>query len=172
GALELVDDDRTAILLAGRWLHVGEAHAVVAMGAGVHGALAGVRERNRRPLAGFQVDDQTVLVEPPVDEADHRPRHGIETELGTILIGRWETVLGKVCTIPEPAMVSATWDRTPYAMEARILQPLFWFGLLEHRSEKIPHNRFGEHHFYRKATLFNRMLTFDVVVDSMNSARH
>ena len=33
-------------------------------------------------------------------------------------------------------MLSGTWDRTPYAMEARILRPLLWFGLLEHRSEK------------------------------------
>src|SRR5262245_35720872 len=92
----------------------------------------------------------------------------------SVSAGAWQNSekLTRLCTIPEPAMVSATWDRTPYAMEARILQPLFWFGLLEHRSEKIPHNRFGEHHFYRKATLFNRMLTFDVVVDSMNSARH
>ena len=38
-ALELVDDDRTAILLAGGWLHVGEAHAVIAVGAGIDGAL-------------------------------------------------------------------------------------------------------------------------------------
>lgn len=33
-------------------------------------------------------------------------------------------------------MFSETWDRTPYAMEAKILRPLLWFGLLEHRSEK------------------------------------
>ena len=44
--------------------------------------------------------------------------------------------LTRLCTIPEPAMFSGTWDRTSYAMEARILRPLLWFGLLEHRSEK------------------------------------
>jgi hypothetical protein len=26
-------------------------------------------------------------------------------------------------------MFSTTWDRTSYAMEARILRPLLWFGL-------------------------------------------
>jgi hypothetical protein len=38
----------------------------------------------------------------------------------------------------EPAMFSETWDRTRDAMEAKILRPLLWFGLLEHRSEKLP----------------------------------
>ncbi len=57
-------------------------------------------------------------------------------------------------------------------MEARILRPLLWFGLLEHRRERIPGDRFGEMHFYRKAALFDRVLTFDVAVDSMDGARH
>jgi hypothetical protein len=80
--------------------------------------------------------------------------------------------LTRLCTIPEPAMFSETWDRTPYAMEAKILRPLLWFGLLEHRSEKIPSGRFGEHHFYRKAELFDRLLAFDVQVDLSEEARH
>ena len=80
--------------------------------------------------------------------------------------------LTRLCTIPEPAMFSGTWDRTSYAMEARILRPLLWFGLLDHRSEKIADSRFDEHHFYRKAALFDRMLTFDVAVDSIAGARH
>jgi hypothetical protein len=86
----------------------------------------------------------------------------------------WQTSekLTRLCTIPEPAMFSGTWDRTPHAMEARILRPLLWFGLLEHRSEKMPGDRFGEDHFYRKAALFDRLLSFDVAVDSMEGARH
>ena len=80
--------------------------------------------------------------------------------------------LTRLCTIPEPAMFSGTWDRTTYAMEARILRPLLWFGLLEHRSEKIAESRFDEHHFYRKAALFDQMLTFDVAVDLMEGSRH
>jgi len=57
-------------------------------------------------------------------------------------------------------------------MEAKILRTLLWFGLLEHRSEKIADSRFGELHFYRKAALFDRMLAFDVAMDSMEGARH
>ena len=35
----------------------------------------------------------------------------------------WQTSeqLTRLCTIPEPSMFSGTWDRTPYAMEARIV---------------------------------------------------
>jgi hypothetical protein len=86
----------------------------------------------------------------------------------------WQTSekLTRLCTIPEPAMFSGTWDRTPYAMEARILRPLLWFGLLEHRSEKMPGDRFVEHHFYRKAALFDRLLAFDVAVDSLEGPWH
>jgi hypothetical protein len=86
----------------------------------------------------------------------------------------WQTSekLTRLCTIPEPAMFSGTWDRTPYAMEARILRPLLWFGLLEHRSEEMLGDRFGERHFYRKAALFDRLLAFDVAVHSMEDARH
>ena len=80
--------------------------------------------------------------------------------------------LTRLCTIPEPAMFSETWDRTPYAMEAKILRPLLWFGLLEHRSEKISSGRFGEHHFYRKAELFDRLLAFDVQVDLSERTQH
>ena len=92
----------------------------------------------------------------------------------SICANEWQTTekLTRLCTILEPAMFSETWDRTPYAMEAKILRPLLWFGLLEHRSEKIPSGRFGEHHFYRKAKLFERLLAFDVQVDPSGGARH
>jgi hypothetical protein len=86
----------------------------------------------------------------------------------------WQSAekLTRLCTIPEAAMFSETWDRTPYAMEAKILRPLLWFGLLEHRTEKVPSGRFGEHYFYRKAELFDRLLAFDVQVDLSQGARH
>src|SRR6266540_2374257 len=86
----------------------------------------------------------------------------------------WQSAekLTRLCTIPEPTMLSGTWDRTPYAMEAKILRPLLWFGLLEHRTEKVPSGRFGEHHFYRKAELFDRLLAFDVQVNLSQGARH
>ena len=86
----------------------------------------------------------------------------------------WQSAekLTRLCTIPEPAMLSGTWDQTRYAMEARILRPLLWFGLLEHRSEKIPDSPFGEHYFYRKTQLFNRLLTFAVQVELSEEVRH
>ena len=92
----------------------------------------------------------------------------------SVSAGDWQPSekLTRLCTIPEPVMFSGTWDRTSYAMEARILRPLLWFGLLEHRSERISDSRFDEHHFYRKAALFDRMLTFNVAVDLVGGARH
>jgi hypothetical protein len=92
----------------------------------------------------------------------------------SVCADEWQSAdkLTRLCTIPEPSMFSETWDRTPYAMEAKILRPLLWFGLLEHRSEEIPSSRFGQHHFYRKAELFERLLAFDVHVDRSEGARH
>jgi hypothetical protein len=80
--------------------------------------------------------------------------------------------LTRLWTIPKPDMFSGTWDRTSYAMDARILRPLLWFGLLEHRSEKIPSSRFGKYHFYRKALLFDRLLTFDIELELPDRAHH
>jgi hypothetical protein len=57
-------------------------------------------------------------------------------------------------------------------MEARILRPLLWFGLLEYRSEKIPDTRFGARHYYRKTRLFDRLLAFDVKMDFAGGPRH
>jgi hypothetical protein len=92
----------------------------------------------------------------------------------SICANDWQSAerLTRLCTIPEPAMFSEMWDRTPYAMEAKILRPLLWFGLLEHRGEKLPSSRFGEHHFYRKTELFDRLLAFDVQINLSEGARH
>src|SRR3989440_8906882 len=89
-----------------------------------------------------------------------------QTDAGVVLwslsacANEWQSAgkLTRLCTIPEPAMLPGAWDKSRYAMEARILRPLLWFGLLEHRSEEIPGSRFGQHHFYRKAKLFERLL--------------
>ena len=92
----------------------------------------------------------------------------------SVCANEWQSTekLTRLCTIPEPAMFSGAWDKSRYAMEARILRPLLWFGLLEQRSEKIPNSQFGDRHFYRKAQLFDRLLRFDVTVGSMEGARH
>jgi len=86
----------------------------------------------------------------------------------------WQTSeqLTRLCTIPEPAMLSGTWDRTPHAMEARILRPLLWFGLMEYRSEEIPDSRFATRHYYRKAAIFDRLLSFDVTTDTPSAIQH
>jgi hypothetical protein len=85
----------------------------------------------------------------------------------------WQTSekLTRLCTIPEPAILSGSWDRSAYAMEARILRPLLWFGLLEHRSEKIPDSQFTARRYYRKAALFDRLLAFDVKMDFAEGPR-
>jgi hypothetical protein len=38
---------------------------------------------------------------------------------------------------------SETWGETPYAMEVKILRPLLWFGLLEHRGSRSDHPATG-----------------------------
>ena len=103
-----------------------------------------------------------------------------QADIGVVLwslsvsAGDWQASekLTRLCTIPEPAILSGTWDRTPYAMEARILRPLLWFGLLEYRSEKIEDSKFEERHYYRKVVLFDRLLAFDVKMDFAGGPRH
>ena len=86
----------------------------------------------------------------------------------------WQTPekLTRLCTIPVNEVLQATWDTGSHTMEARILRPLLWFGLLEHRADKAPGARFAERHFYRKAPLFDRFLTFDVHTEQPETARH
>jgi hypothetical protein len=66
---------------------------------------------------------------------------------------------------PEPAILSATWDRSAYAMEARILGLCFGFAVLLEC-------RFEARHYYRKAALFDRLLAFDIKMDFAKGPRH
>src|SRR5215472_7447495 len=43
--------------------------------------------------------------------------------------------LTRLCTIPVTGVLESAWDLGSFAMEARILRPLVWFGLLERRTE-------------------------------------
>jgi hypothetical protein len=92
----------------------------------------------------------------------------------SVAAGEWQTSekLTRLCTIPEPAMLSGAWDSSPFAMEARILRPLLWFGLLEYRNEKTPDGQFAAQHYYRKAELFDRLLAFDVEMNCSAGPRH
>ena len=58
------------------------------------------------------------------------------------------------------------------ALDARILRPLWWFGLLEHRDQEVEGSRLEKRHLYRKSPLFDRFLSFDVVLEAAGGVRH
>ena len=74
--------------------------------------------------------------------------------------------LTRLCTVPVIGVLESTWDLGSTAMEARILRPLMWFGLLEYRSEGISTIGLVERHLYRKTSLFDRFLKFNVQIES------
>lgn len=80
--------------------------------------------------------------------------------------------LTRMCTIPIAAVMGRSWDPTRSLMEARILRPLLWFGLLEHRQEGVEGSRLGRRHYYRKSALFDRFLSFEVALESAPGAHH
>jgi hypothetical protein len=86
----------------------------------------------------------------------------------------WQTSdkLTRLCTIPQPVILTGAWDKSALAMEAEVLRPLMWFGLLEYRSEKIPNTRFGTRNYYRKTALFERLLKFDVKMELSEGPPH
>lgn len=62
------------------------------------------------------------------------------------------------------------WDCGSLAFEARVLQPLFWFGLPERSAEKSQTREWVEMHLYRKTPLFDRFLKFDVEITACSGA--
>jgi hypothetical protein len=80
--------------------------------------------------------------------------------------------LSRLCTIPINGALDQTWDTASHAMEARILRPLQWFGLLEHREDGTELRRFERRHLYRKTALFDRFLSFDVRLEGTGAPRH
>ena len=74
--------------------------------------------------------------------------------------------LSRLCTIPINGVLDQAWDTASYAMEAQILRPLQWFGLLEHREDEKDPGHFGRRHLYRKTALFDRFLSFDVTLEN------
>jgi hypothetical protein len=73
--------------------------------------------------------------------------------------------LTRLCAPPVIGVLESQWDFGSSAMEARILRPLVWFGLLEPRTEPRSAADLIERHLYRKAPLFDRFLKFDVQVE-------
>jgi hypothetical protein len=56
-------------------------------------------------------------------------------------------------------------------MEARILRPLVWFGLLESRTEPRSPTEVVHRRLYRKAPLVDRFVKFDVQIEG-SGIRH
>jgi hypothetical protein len=73
--------------------------------------------------------------------------------------------LTRLCASPVVGILESQWDFGSSAMEARILRPLWWFGLLEARSQEKYPTEFVGSRLYRKAPLFDRFLQFEVQVE-------
>ena len=82
--------------------------------------------------------------------------------------------LTRLCTIPSESVLDNkwNWDSASYMMDAKILRPLWWFGLLEHRAEEIDPARFEGRQFYRKTALFDRFLSFEVKLETAHTPHH
>jgi hypothetical protein len=77
--------------------------------------------------------------------------------------------LTRLCTVPVVGVLESAWDLGSFAMEARVLRPLVWFGLLEQRSEKG--TGLVDRHLYRKTPLFDRFMKFNVQIERQ-ATRH
>lgn len=80
--------------------------------------------------------------------------------------------LVRLCTIPVEEMLQRSYDIAQYALEGMILRPLVAFGLVEHREDPVPGQRFATRDFYRKSPLFDRFLKFDVNLQIDDAVRH
>jgi hypothetical protein len=98
------------------------------------------------------------------------PQHDIGIVLWSLSIAAndWQPPerLTRMCTIPINGVLESSWDTGSHAMEATVLRPLRWFGLLDSRQDNIPDRRFEKRHFYRKTPLFDRFLSFDVKLEA------
>jgi hypothetical protein len=97
------------------------------------------------------------------------PQRDIGIILWSLSVGAWDwesrESLTRLCAIPINGVLDAQWDSGSMAMEARILRPLLWFGLLEYRHDAPPGDRYGGRHFCRKSALFDRFLQFDIEIE-------
>jgi hypothetical protein len=76
--------------------------------------------------------------------------------------------LTRLCTSPVIGVLESQWDFGSSAMEARILRPLLWFGLLESRTEAKSATEWVTPRLYRKASLFDGFLKFDVQIEGQD----
>jgi len=82
--------------------------------------------------------------------------------------------LTRLCTIPIDDVLESkwNWDTAAFATQAKILRPLHWFGLLEHRTEKPEPGSYEGRQSYRKTALFDRFLSFEVTLEHTSAPCH
>ena len=73
--------------------------------------------------------------------------------------------LTRLCASPVIGVLESQWDFGSSAMEARILRPLLWFGLLEAPREEKSATELIDRRLYRKTPLFDRFVKFNVQVE-------
>jgi hypothetical protein len=86
-------------------------------------------------------------------------------------IGLTREILTRLCTIPVIGVLESQWDLGSSTMEARILRPFVWFGLLESRTQARSATEVVDPGLYRKAPLFDRFVQFDVQIEG-SAIRH
>jgi hypothetical protein len=79
--------------------------------------------------------------------------------------------LTRLSASPVIEVLESQWDFGSSAMEARILRPLVWFGLLESQTEPRSPTEVVEPRLYRKAPLFERFVKFEVQIEG-SEIRH
>ena len=87
----------------------------------------------------------------------------------------WQTpgTLARLCAIPCDEVLKPKWDAASLIFEARILRPLYWFGLVEYRGEDEGTDAgAGMPHAWRKSALFDRFLSFEIVLKDAGEAWH
>ena len=92
----------------------------------------------------------------------------------SVAADQWQTRehLTRLSTVPIIGVLEAMWDTGSLAMEARILRPLRWFGLLEYQQAELDGKPAESGHMYRKSSLFDRFLGFTVALEAGVSQRH
>lgn len=79
--------------------------------------------------------------------------------------------LTPACTIMDTIGEPVAHDLPGFAMVTRILRPLIWLGLMENRNRKRASSSMGDEDF-RKTSLFDQMLSFEVEMIDEGYVRH
>ena len=107
---------------------------------------------------------------------DAWPQYDVGVVLWSLSVaaGDWQTPerLTRICTIPIIGVLEAKWDSGSIAMEARILRPLVWFGLMESRPSDDAGPPSQTTSLYRKTPLFDRLLTLEAAIEEVPVFRH